>query len=98
MSITYLDSTQVDGVRTTLEPRFYSASGYGKKIPTRWQLKIDGRWYRVYVIQFSNAGSAYVIIQGEARYLGGFDPNDWIREHPGYAAEPYSKPHVRRRY
>jgi len=40
----------------------YTASGYGRKIPTRHMVKLPGskRWRRVYVCQLSNAGTAYV--------------------------------------
>lgn len=43
----------------------YTASGYGSKIPTRYKLKFENRWYRVYCRIFSNIGSLYVIIRGE---------------------------------
>jgi len=42
-------------------PYFYSASGYGKKIPTRYIIRtIDNRLHRVYTICYSNIGSAYI--------------------------------------
>ena len=40
----------------------YTASGYGKKIPTSKQLFILGRWRRVNCDVFSNSGVCYVII------------------------------------
>ena len=43
----------------------YTASGYGKKIPTSKQLYILGRWRRVYCDIFSNSGVCYVIIDGQ---------------------------------
>lgn len=43
----------------------YTATGYGAKIPTPHMVLYDGRWRRVYVAQYSNAGSAYVIVGGE---------------------------------
>lgn len=47
----------------------YTASGYGKKIPTASMVKIPGspRWRRVYCCIFSNIGTCYVT-RG----------NDWI--------------------
>lgn len=45
--------------------RSFTASGYGKKIPTTRVLYLFGRRYRIYVDQFSNAGTAYIIYQGE---------------------------------
>jgi len=43
--------------------RSYTASGYGRKIPTAHMVKLPGskRWRRVYVCQYSNAGTAYVL-------------------------------------
>lgn len=41
------------------------ATGYGKKIPTTRVLHLFGRRYRIYVDQFSNAGTAYIVYQGE---------------------------------
>lgn len=43
----------------------YTASGYGKKIPTSKQLFILGRWRRVYCDIFSNSGVCYVIVNGQ---------------------------------
>ena len=40
----------------------YTATGYGRKIPTDKMVKIPGspRWRRVYCCIFSNAGTCYV--------------------------------------
>jgi len=40
----------------------YTASGYGRKIPTRHMVKLPGtnRWRRVYCCIFSNSGTCYV--------------------------------------
>ena len=38
----------------------YTATGYGSRIPTRWQIKVDGRWLRVYCIVYSNAGTLFI--------------------------------------
>lgn len=56
-----------EGHKETEAPVNRSATGYGRKIPTRYMVKLRGRWRRVYVCQISNAGTAY-IPQG----------NDWI--------------------
>jgi len=42
----------------------WTASGYGKKIPTTKVIYLRGRRYRVYVTQYSNAGTAYIVYQG----------------------------------
>jgi len=46
-----------------------SASGFGSKIPTGYTVRLCGRWRRVYVMQYGNAGSAYVVYQGVRCYL-----------------------------
>ncbi|KAE8546183.1 hypothetical protein [Marinobacter nauticus] len=43
----------------------YTATGYGSKIPTRYMIRFENRWRRVYVACFSNVGTAYVFIDGE---------------------------------
>lgn len=48
--------------KETETPRFYSASGYGRKIPTRFMVKVENRWHRVYAICFSNAASLYTVV------------------------------------
>lgn len=38
----------------------WTASGYGKRIPSRTMVFFNGRWRRVYVCQYSNSGTAYI--------------------------------------
>ena len=38
----------------------WTASGYGRRIPTRYMVQWRGVWRRVYVCQISNAGTAYI--------------------------------------
>jgi hypothetical protein len=38
----------------------YTATGYGKRIPTRYMVKHNDRWMRVYSCVYSNAGTAYI--------------------------------------
>lgn len=48
----------------------YTASGYGDKIPSRYMVQCaDHRWRRVYISQFINAGSAYLLINCQRIYL-----------------------------
>lgn len=77
MAIQYLDPSLVTAVRQSPPPHNRSRTGYGSKIGTAWELEIHGRWHRVYVVQWSNSGSAYVTVRGQNLYLGGFDPRDW---------------------
>lgn len=38
----------------------FTASGYGARIPTRWMVKFNGRWRRVYCRVYSNYGRCYI--------------------------------------
>lgn len=38
----------------------YTATGYGKRIPTEWLVKYNGRMRRVYCCIFSNVGTCYI--------------------------------------
>jgi len=38
----------------------FTASGYGSRIPTTWQIKVDGRWRRVYCRIYSNNGTLFI--------------------------------------
>jgi hypothetical protein len=65
MSVTYTDPTLVTDQRQTDQPAYgHSASGYGGKIPTRHMIRYAGKWRRVYVMCYSNSGTAYVIVNG----------------------------------
>ena len=47
-------------VKETEAPRFYSASGYGSRIPTEYMVWSASRWRRVYCVCWSNVGSLYI--------------------------------------
>ena len=38
----------------------YTASGYGRRIPSPYMVQWQGRWRRVYVCCYGNAGTAYI--------------------------------------
>lgn len=38
----------------------WTASGYGKRLPSRTMVRFNGKWRRVYVCCFSNSGTAYI--------------------------------------
>ena len=77
MTIAYLDSARITAKRQTKPPVNYSRTGYGNKLPTSWLVQLDGkRWHRIYVICWSNSGSAYVRTKDGNLYLGTYDPND----------------------
>lgn len=46
-----------------------TASGYGSKLVTSKMLKVGKRLHRIYVVCYSNAGSAYIIRKGKREYL-----------------------------
>lgn len=73
--IAYLDPARVTSKRLTEPPHNRSRTGYGSRIPSSWLLRLDGkRWYRVYIVCWSNSGSAYVVSRGERLFLGAYDP------------------------
>ena len=37
-----------------------SATGYGRRIPTSYMVKHNGKWRRVYVCCYGNSGTAYI--------------------------------------
>ena len=38
----------------------WTASGYGKRIPTTRMVKFEGKWRRVYCMIYSNSGTCYI--------------------------------------
>ena len=69
--VTYTDPNDVTDVRTDAEAPTYgrNVDGYGGKIPTRHAVKLGNRWRRVYVMNYGNAGTAYVIVGGQMQVL-----------------------------
>lgn len=60
--------------RDDVLPLNRSKTGYGRKIPTRFMIKYDtglasALWRRVYVMQYGNAGSAYILINRRVVFL-----------------------------
>lgn len=74
--LTYLDPSQVLAKRRGEATVNRSRTGYGSKIPTSWELQLaDKRWRRVYVICYSNSGSAYIRTKDGRLFLGSYDPS-----------------------
>lgn len=46
-----------------------TASGYGRKLTTRYKLRFEGKDYRVYVTQFSNVGSGWILVRGRKIFV-----------------------------
>ena len=62
--------------RETYPPPNPYSTGYGGKIPTRYMVKYESgkryeanRWRRVYMMQYGNAGSAYILIRNKVVFL-----------------------------
>lgn len=45
---------------TETPPSGMSATGYGPRIATSYQVQFNGRWRRVYVANYGNSGTAYI--------------------------------------
>lgn len=79
--VEYLEEKDIIDRKQTKAPYNRSVSGYGNKLPTSWMLRLaipdamkpgqgfTRRWHRVYVICYSNAGSAYVLVRGKRKFL-----------------------------
>ncbi len=64
--VTYTDPEKVTDTRADHEaPRNPSRTGYGGKIPTAYWLRYENKWRRVYVMNYGNAGTAYILVKGE---------------------------------
>lgn len=38
----------------------FTSTGYGKRIPTRYMVRYNGKWRRVYCCIYSNNGTCYI--------------------------------------
>lgn len=70
MTVSHTDPAMVTDRKVTATP-FYgkNADGYGSKIPTQHMIRYAGRWRRVYVMCYSNSGTAYIVVNGTNRIL-----------------------------
>ena len=62
-TVTMWDAPRVEmqlSAKVTSTPKHYSATGYGRKIPTGYMVRFGNRWRRVYMCQIGNSGTAYV--------------------------------------
>lgn len=48
-----------------------TASGYGSALRSTWMVKVHGRWRRVKVTIWSNAGSSWIMVGGKRCAVGG---------------------------
>lgn len=69
--LAHLIAARVLDAKVTDAPLQRTATGYGPKIPLPYMLKIGTRWHRVYVVNYGNSGSAYVVLNKTNHYLSG---------------------------
>jgi hypothetical protein len=67
--VDYIELNDIQLMKRKSAPHYYSASGYGAKIPIGYMLKIANRWHRVYVMHYSNSATSYVVIKGLDYFL-----------------------------
>lgn len=68
--LVYTDRTLVKAVKVEAAPRSgQTVSGYGGKIPTRYMVHYAGTWHRVYMMQYGNSGSPYILKGGIVHHL-----------------------------
>ncbi len=66
----HTDRTMVSMVKVEAAPRSgQTVGGYGGAVPSRFMVKYDGRWHRVYMMQYGNSGSPYIKKNGETLHL-----------------------------
>lgn len=46
-----------------------TASGYGKRLTSRRKVHFNGRAYRLYVTQYANAGSTWLMARGRKIFI-----------------------------
>lgn len=52
-------------LRESEAPRNPYPSGYGRKIPTSYEIRYLGRWRRVYCTCYSNSGTPWATVEGK---------------------------------
>jgi hypothetical protein len=67
--LSHLLAGSISDAKVTEAPLQRSATGYGRKLPTPYMLRVGTRWHRVYVMNYGNAGSTYVLIGGVVHFL-----------------------------
>lgn len=70
-NITWLDPALVQAYSNHGQPpRNPYRTGYGRKIPTGYSLRIGNRWHRVYAMCYGNLATLYVLKGGDELVLG----------------------------
>jgi len=66
-----LTADMTSDARIAEAPHTNNVTGYGPKIPIGYMFRIANRWHRVYVMNYGNSGSAYVVLKGKDYFLAG---------------------------
>lgn len=54
-------TTRETDIRVTEQPKYWrTVTGYGKKLPTEYMVRHNGKWRRVYAVCYSNSASHYI--------------------------------------
>ena len=71
MSVIHIPTIRSAKINLKGAGRGANASGYGSKITTRYMIRFNREeiWRRVYCIQWSNAGSFYIISCGKRMFI-----------------------------
>lgn len=72
-----IDPNEVKNILTDDEAPSYNTtvSGYGSKIPTRYRVELhNGGIRRVYMMQYGNSGSPYIIVNGVEHFVSNILP------------------------
>ena len=85
--LAHTDSGKVSGFKVTEQPNYgRDAQGYGMKVPTRYMIRYDNRWRRVYCILISNNGSLYLDVKGVRHFLDQDTEWELVRVRDAYDA------------
>ena len=70
MAVLHTEPAKVTDVKLSEAPRSgQTLTGYGPKIPIGYMVRYGNRWHRVYMANYGNAGSAYIVSGGQDLYL-----------------------------
>lgn len=69
--VEYLEDnfTDIKYISKPLKNPYFTASGYGNKLPTEYAVIFNNRLHRVYAICYSNVASFYVISQKKKYFV-----------------------------
>ena len=73
MKTAYLNTLEVEAIEKPLcwqeKGLSFTATGYGKRIPTRYMVRHNGKFRRVYCAIYSNVGTCYIGKLSDAMFV-----------------------------